>query len=75
MGARFSVKRVRGFDAPATSSNTAELQSLCVILFVTSYMSWNFRAMGDSRDFLKSVPLERGIYAKPPYGTEPNSNT
>ena len=51
---------------PNSAPHTAQLQSLNVLVFAIAYRRWNFRVMDFAREFPKSKPLERFIYAKHP---------
>ena len=61
LGARFCVKGFQGLVGDNAAAPTVQLQSIRIALAVIAHRKWNFRAMGDSRAFLRSKPLERDI--------------
>ena len=64
LDAMFCVKGSQEFAESNASSPKAQLQRLRMCLSVIARRTWNFRAMGASRAFLRSEPLKRDTYVK-----------
>ena len=58
----FRVEGFQGFSETNASKPTVQLQSIMVVLAVTEYRKWNFRAMDVSRSFSTEAPLKRDTY-------------
>ena len=73
LDARFRAKCSQEFVETNAAAPTVKLQIICLALAVIWYRKWNFRAMGVSREFLRSGPLKRDTYAKPPDAVDPEN--